>query len=119
VQAGDQIAALGGHYRREPFNITSGVSSGVLLDDFRAREATLSRNDYRTQWSSFQLVGVEIDEENSAARRLVQSLVGRRPCSPDRFTQGDKVSPGRRRLYVGRKVFSRFRNCLYRFHLRW
>ena len=42
----------------------------VLVDDFRAREATLSATDYRTQWSSFQLIGVEIDEEQNAARLI-------------------------------------------------
>ncbi|RKY09638.1 MAG: hypothetical protein DRP56_02360 [Planctomycetota bacterium] len=42
----------------------------VMVDDFRAREATLSRNDYRTQWTSFQLVGVEIDEERNTARLI-------------------------------------------------
>jgi len=42
----------------------------VMVDDFRAREATLASNDYRTQWSSFQLVGVEIDEEQNTARLI-------------------------------------------------
>jgi hypothetical protein len=42
----------------------------VILSDFRAYEATMSANDYRTQWTSFQLVGVEIDEERGSARLI-------------------------------------------------
>lgn len=42
----------------------------VMVDDLRAREAMLVRDDYRTQWSSFQLVGVEIDEEQNSARLI-------------------------------------------------
>jgi hypothetical protein len=42
----------------------------VLVDEFRSREATLSLNDFRTQWSSFQLVGVEIDEDAGTARLI-------------------------------------------------
>ena len=42
----------------------------VIVTDFRAREATESENDYRTQWSSFQLVGVEVDLERMSARLI-------------------------------------------------
>lgn len=42
----------------------------VLVGDFRAREVDLSGNDYRTQWSSFQLVGVEVDYEAGSARLI-------------------------------------------------
>ena len=42
----------------------------VLVDQFRSRKATLSLNDFRSQWSSFQLVGVEIDEDAGTARLI-------------------------------------------------
>jgi hypothetical protein len=42
----------------------------VVVADFRAREATQDQNDYRTQWTSFQLVGVEVDYENNSARLI-------------------------------------------------
>jgi len=46
------------------------VGGIVLLNDFRAAEATMSETDYRTQWTSFELVGVEIDEERGSARLI-------------------------------------------------
>lgn len=42
----------------------------VVVSDFRAREATQDPNDYRTQWTSFQLVGVEVDLDNNTARLI-------------------------------------------------
>lgn len=42
----------------------------VVVADFRGREATQSADDYRTQWSSFYLVGVEIDYERRSARLI-------------------------------------------------
>jgi hypothetical protein len=42
----------------------------VVVGDFRGREATQSGDDYRTQWSSFYLVGVEIDLERKSARLI-------------------------------------------------
>jgi len=42
----------------------------VLLNDFRAYEATMSAADFRTQWTAFELVGVEIDEERGSARLI-------------------------------------------------
>lgn len=42
----------------------------VIVSDFRGREATMSETDYRTQWSSFQLVGVEINEDAGSARLI-------------------------------------------------
>jgi len=42
----------------------------VVVADFRGREATQSQDDYRTQWSSFYLVGVEIDYERRSARLI-------------------------------------------------
>jgi len=42
----------------------------VILSDFRAYEAMASETDFRTQWTSFELVGVEIDEEQGTARLI-------------------------------------------------
>jgi hypothetical protein len=42
----------------------------VVVADFRGREPTQDQNDYRTQWTSFQLVGVEIDYGNNSARLI-------------------------------------------------
>jgi hypothetical protein len=116
MEDADQIAALGGFYRREAyqangnvdavaaaslaalvlaehsapqvttsFTVTDHVYSAagkrvpieeikaggiVVVSDFRAREITQDANDYRTQWSSFQLVGVEIDYEQNSARLI-------------------------------------------------
>jgi hypothetical protein len=42
----------------------------VIVADFRAREAIQSDDDYRTQWSSFQLVGVEVDLDRKSARLI-------------------------------------------------
>lgn len=42
----------------------------VRLEDFRAREVSQETNDTRTQWTSFQLVGVEIDEDAGTARLI-------------------------------------------------
>lgn len=42
----------------------------VQVRDFRAREATLSPNDFRDQWTTFQLVGVEVDEDAHTVRLI-------------------------------------------------
>jgi hypothetical protein len=42
----------------------------VQIRDFRAREATLTFNDFRDQWTTFQLVGVEIDEDAHSVRLI-------------------------------------------------
>jgi len=42
----------------------------VILNDFRAAEAVMSETDWRTQWTSFELVGIEIDEEQGTARLI-------------------------------------------------
>lgn len=40
----------------------------VAVKDFRSRETQLASGDARTQWTSFQLVGVEYDEESRTVR---------------------------------------------------
>lgn len=42
----------------------------VQVRDFRAREATLSLDDFRDQWTTFQLVGVEVDEDAHSVRLI-------------------------------------------------
>jgi hypothetical protein len=42
----------------------------VRLWDFRAAEAAASADDLRSQWTSFQLVGVEYDEQQQTARLI-------------------------------------------------
>lgn len=112
----DQIADLGGFYRRAPldltgtftstkadelvalalseqslpevttsFTVTDHVYDGtgkaipvneiqaggmVVITDFRTGEITRLSRDKRSQWGSFQLVGVEIDQERNSARLI-------------------------------------------------
>jgi hypothetical protein len=40
----------------------------VAVKDFRSRETQLTTGDARTQWTCFQLVGVEYDEEARTVR---------------------------------------------------
>lgn len=42
----------------------------VQAQDFRAREATLTPNDFRDSWTTFQLVGVEVDEDAHSVRLI-------------------------------------------------
>jgi len=42
----------------------------VLVDEFRAREAAGGIVDYRSRWTSFMLVGVEIDEDAGTAKLI-------------------------------------------------
>lgn len=42
----------------------------VQVRDFRAREATLTPNDFRDSWTTFQLVGVEVDEDAHSIRLI-------------------------------------------------
>ena len=63
----DQIYTATG----KPVSVDEIQAGGiVVVDDFRAREATLAGDDYRTEWASFQLVGVEIDEDAGEARLI-------------------------------------------------
>ena len=45
----------------------------VQVRDFRAREATLTLNDFRDPWTTFRLVGVEIDEDAHSMRLIPAS----------------------------------------------
>jgi len=47
-----------------------GAGGLVAITDFRAREATLGGGDFRDQWSTHQLVGVEIDGSGRTVRLI-------------------------------------------------
>lgn len=48
------------------------VQAGGMIQvrEFRAREATLTPNDFRDLWTTFRLVGVEVDEDAHSVRLI-------------------------------------------------
>lgn len=56
---------------RNPVAFAEVQAGGMVqVRDFRAREATLTPNDFRQRWTTFQLVGVEIDEDAHSIRLI-------------------------------------------------